>query len=721
MGPLDDVVKAVATAIGIDAAELARRKAFLEFDPAEAEQLKALHERLAGLSGPFLDTFYAHLTAFEETRALLSDPAVVERLKRSQLAYFNSLTTGDYGEDYVANRLRIGLVHRSVGLEPKWYIGAYGKYLSTLLPEIWRIAGRDPQSAAAASNALIKAILLDIGLTIDTFVYAKFQTVERLKRAIEKVVASVPLGTVVLSADLVVLSTNRLFRRIIGGPDQSLRGRALEEILPRTRWWEELAKMLSAEGARHELTMDYTRGEEARILRVVMTAIERTEDDKARVLLTVEDVTDQKRAELELRASEERFRQVTENSRVVFWMTDPEKHTMLYISPGYEVIWGRARESLYASPQSWLDAIHPEDRERVRHAAVTKQVRGDYHEEYRIVWPTGAHRWILDRAFPVTDETGRVYRIVGIAEDITARKRTEDALKKTYDDLKDAQGQLVQAEKMSSLGQLAAGVAHEINNPIGFVASNLRTLSEYVEDIVRLAAGCEPLLAAVEAGDHEGAAREAKQLRVLAKQIDTTSVLSDLPRLTVQSLDGVERVQRIVRNLKTFSHVDQAERTLVNVNEGIESTLAIVWNELKYKADVVKELGPVPRIVGYPQQLNQVFVNLLVNAAHAMTTKGTIWIRTFLRDHHVVVEVEDTGSGIAPEHLKKIFDPFFTTKPVGKGTGLGLSISYGIVQKHGGTIEVDSEVGRGTQFRVVLPLEESPARPAAKPPEDRAA
>jgi two-component system NtrC family sensor kinase len=262
--------------------------------------------------------------------------------------------------------------------------------------------------------------------------------------------------------------------------------------------------------------------------------------------------------------------------------------------------------------------------------------------------------------------------------------------------LEEAQNQLLQSEKMASIGQLAAGVAHEINNPVGFVNSNLGTLQRYVNNMLRLLAAYEVL--------EESLADDLLQdIRQLKKEVDAAYMREDIGVLLTESLDGLQRVRRIVQDLKDFSHVDNAELERVNLEKGLESTLNVVWNELKYKAKVVKEYGDTPQIECFPSQLNQVFMNLLINAAHAIEEHGQITIRSGHNDENVWVEVEDTGKGIAPEHLGRIFDPFFTTKPVGKGTGLGLSLSYGIVNKHRGHIDVTSEVGKGSTFRVVLP------------------
>lgn len=189
-------------------------------------------------------------------------------------------------------------------------------------------------------------------------------------------------------------------------------------------------------------------------------------------------------------------------------------------------------------------------------------------------------------------------------------------------------------------------------------------------------------------------------------------LIEDIPSLLKESQDGLARVKRIVQDLKDFSHVDESNWQHANLEQGMDSTLNVVANEIKYKAQVVKEYCRLPDVECMPSQLNQVFLNLLMNAAQAIDNKGIITVRTGLAGDEVWVEVEDTGKGIAPENLHRIFDPFFTTKPIGKGTGLGLSLSYRIVQKHRGRIEVKSEVGKGTTFRVCLPLRQPPQEAA---------
>ncbi|MDD2880790.1 MAG: ATP-binding protein [Rhodoferax sp.] len=266
--------------------------------------------------------------------------------------------------------------------------------------------------------------------------------------------------------------------------------------------------------------------------------------------------------------------------------------------------------------------------------------------------------------------------------------------------LEEAQNQLLQSERMASIGQLAAGVAHEINNPVAFVNSNLGSLQRYVMDMLKLLLFYEQ----AEGGLPQTVVQQIKQLKAAA---DFDFLQGDIVSLLDDSLDGLKRVTRIVQDLKNFSHVDESERQWANLETGLESTLRVVWNELKYKATVVKEFAGIAPIECFAFQVNQVFMNLLVNASHAIETQGTITLRTGQDDSTVWVQVQDTGRGIKPENLARIFEPFFTTKPVGQGTGLGLSVAYGIVKKHNGRIDVTSEIGKGSTFTVVLPKKHS--------------
>lgn len=263
---------------------------------------------------------------------------------------------------------------------------------------------------------------------------------------------------------------------------------------------------------------------------------------------------------------------------------------------------------------------------------------------------------------------------------------------------------IVQSEKMAAVGQLAAGVAHEINNPTGFISSNLHTLEHYFVDYNKLWQKTDELKTAVLNQQWPQAADRLKEIDRLKQEINFDFMLNDIRNLITESQRGTERISKIVMDLRTFAREGKDTVESIKVHEVIDSILSIVHNELKYKAELKREYGEVPFIKTNPQKLGQVFINLLVNALQAIEQKGVICIKTYAKDNWVCAEFSDTGKGIPPENLTKIFDPFFTTKPVGQGTGLGLSVSYDIVKKQGGEIIVQSEVGKGTTFTVKLPV-----------------
>lgn len=272
------------------------------------------------------------------------------------------------------------------------------------------------------------------------------------------------------------------------------------------------------------------------------------------------------------------------------------------------------------------------------------------------------------------------------------KERQEELIRK----LADAHSQLLQSEKLASIGQLAAGVAHEINNPVAFVNSNLSTLQGYLKDLFKT-------LDTYEMSEKEMSPITQKALYDLKQQIDIVYLREDVSSLLTESMSGLQRVKRIVQDLRDFSHVGETDKQLANLESGLDSTLNMVGNALTNKAEIVKEYASIPQIECIPLQINQVFMNLLINASQAIEGRGQITIRTGYDAENVWVEIQDTGNGIPPENLDRIFDPFFTTKPVGTGPGLGLSISYGIVNRHGGQIKVRSELGKGSTFKVLLP------------------
>ncbi len=283
-------------------------------------------------------------------------------------------------------------------------------------------------------------------------------------------------------------------------------------------------------------------------------------------------------------------------------------------------------------------------------------------------------------------------------------KRTSelsDALKH----LKESESQLIQSEKMSSLGQMVAGVAHEINTPLAYVKNSLGQVSEKLPCIGTALDHCEKLLGLLKAGDDpEGLSREFQQATAQIGELKQRDVIEELSVLVKDGLFGTGQVSEIVLNLKDFSRVDRSKVSHSNLNECLNNTLLLAKHQLKL-VTVNKHLGEIPEITCAPSQINQVFLNLVTNAVQAMPgERGTITLTSRPEGEGVAVDVADDGAGIPPEVMSKIFDPFFTTKEIGKGTGLGLSISYKIIQQHGGRISVESKPDSGTKFTVWLPL-----------------
>jgi signal transduction histidine kinase len=250
-------------------------------------------------------------------------------------------------------------------------------------------------------------------------------------------------------------------------------------------------------------------------------------------------------------------------------------------------------------------------------------------------------------------------------------------LEELFTELKETQSQLIQSEKMSSLGQLVAGVAHELNNPIGYLYANMKELQKYIDLL-----------------------KQSEDGKIVAS---TEYIKADIDQLILESVEGSERVKTIVENLRKFSRLDEAEFKYADLHEGLNSTIMLIEKELGERIKLHKKYADIPPINCMPGHLNQVFLNMLLNAIQAIEGDGNIWISTAIKDDKVVIKFKDDGKGIPKKSIDKIFEPFFTTKPIGMGTGLGLSISYGIIQEHGGDIKVKSKKGNGTTFIISIP------------------
>lgn len=371
-----------------------------------------------------------------------------------------------------------------------------------------------------------------------------------------------------------------------------------------------------------------------------------------------------KSAEQAQRESEHRLRQLAENVQEVFWMTDVEKRQLLYISPAYERIWGRSLESLYENPREWVEAIFPEDRGRVLDAATAKQVTGDYDEIYRIQRPDGSVRWIHDRAYPIRDSAGNVFRVAGTAEDITEQHHLE--------------AQLRQAQKLEAIGTLAGGIAHDFNNILGAIIG--------YSDLAR--------------SEIEGVPHVVEYLKEVSK--------------------AALRAKDLIRQILTFSRQQEHERAPVQIRHVVGEALKLLRagtpSTIQFETALSRD---TPAVLADATQIHQIVMNLGTNAAHAMRDKAGV-LETTLEPFTITEEIarlrpnlkpgdfarltmRDTGHGMDRVTLQRIFEPFFTTKPPGEGTGLGLSVVHGIMLAHGGCLDVQSAPGKGAVFELYFP------------------
>jgi PAS domain S-box-containing protein len=393
----------------------------------------------------------------------------------------------------------------------------------------------------------------------------------------------------------------------------------------------------------------------------------------------------------------QRLQYLVDNTPAIIYATVPSGDFKLtFVSNNAQNVLGYRPEDMVADPNFWFDHIHPDDAPSIFSSLAMLFSEGERVYEYRFRAADGHYLWMHDQLRLIRDESGAPLEVIGSLTDITDRKQMEEEQRELIAKLREAHEQLLQAEKMASIGQLAAGIAHEINNPVGFVNSNMGTMASYLAT----------LFTVIDSYQQAVAGQPALEARVapVLQNAELDFLKEDARALVRESLDGLRRVRDIVLSLKDFSHVGEADWQMADLHKGLDSTLNIVANELKFKARVEKHYGKLPLVRCLASQLNQVFMNLLVNAGQAIVERGVIRIITGTRDDWVWVRIQDNGVGIAPEHVKRIFEPFFTTKPVGSGTGLGLSLSYGIVNRHGGHIDVISEPGKGTAFTVNLPV-----------------
>jgi len=411
-------------------------------------------------------------------------------------------------------------------------------------------------------------------------------------------------------------------------------------------------------------------------------------------------VVERVKAEQELHDSEKRYRSLIETMKDGL-ATQDEDGNLIFVNKSLCQMLEYSKDELIGKPAIEL---YDEVNRDIFNNKMLKRKTG-ISQSYEIEFTCSDGRKIptIVSGQPILDVDGQYKGSFAVITDISELKHAEE-------DKKKIETQLLQSEKMASVGQLAAGVAHEINNPTGFVSSNLRSLSEYTKDISELTGEYRKLIAELQKTmpkneDLQPISKQVKRINTLEAKVDIDFIMNDISELIKESREGTDRIKTIVADLKNYAHPGEDKPQFTDINNNLDSTLNMVWNELKYKAKVIKDYGNLPEVKCYPQQLNQIFANLLVNAAQAIEEQGEIFISTIPDDGFVKISIKDTGLGIPEENLSKVFDPFFTTKEVGKGTGLGLNVAYNIIQKHKGSINVESKADKGTTFTIRIPVE----------------
>jgi PAS domain S-box-containing protein len=427
-----------------------------------------------------------------------------------------------------------------------------------------------------------------------------------------------------------------------------------------------------------------------------------------------------------LQASDAKFQFLVENSSDALTTWNPDT-TITYLSPHFAKMTGYVSEDLVG--QSFVPTVHPDDVSTCaianKEVMQTGESRSDI--EFRLLHKSGHHLWVNTTITPIKNAVGEVIAFQGTLRDINRQKQLQQelqkqtiALQETLTELQKTQSHLIQSEKMSSLGEMVAGVAHEINNPVNFIHGNLNHVRNYSQDLIKLTKQYRQELA-----------QPSEALEQLLEDVDLPFLLEDFPKILDSMKTGTQRIREIVLTLRNFSRLDEAEMKDVDIHDGIDSTILILQNKIKstdIRPDIqlVKQYGDLPQVYCYASQLNQVFMNILANAIDALDAAYPSYIQRGIRDYRpaitigtaisntnqVQITIQDNGPGIPDAVKARLFDPFFTTKPVGQGTGLGLSISYQIiVDKHQGQLICTSVPGEGTTFTIDLPMLERESEP----------
>jgi PAS domain S-box-containing protein len=478
-----------------------------------------------------------------------------------------------------------------------------------------------------------------------------------------RVFQTVPVGLVLIRLpDNVVVEVNEAYLRISGFTRDHVVGQNYRSFVSDPEATARIALKFRTDGFVSDQPYTYVRPDGSSS-RALVTAKVQTIGHEPYILVTVTDVTERTAAEEAMRASAERFRELAESIREVFWLADPKTADFTYASPAFSDIWGLKLESFKEGRAAWRASIHPEDQERVFRDMLGRQVRGEYDEEYRIRRPDGGERWVHARAFPVKDASGTVIRIAGVVEDVTKRHELEVQLRQT--------------QKLESMGRLAGGIAHDFNNWLTVISGNV-------------------------------------------KHLERTYPFPEATELLQEVRAAADRATALTRQLLAFSRRDVVEKRSVDLNEVVRETMKMLGRLLGEDISINTRLSAgLGRVLADPSHMVQVLMNLAVNARDAMPEGGDLTLSTATIEvvpgdgmtslqpgRYSVITVRDTGTGMSSEVRTRIFEPFYTTKGIGRGTGLGLAVVHGIVQQSGGDVLVDSEPGKGATFKVYLPEHE---------------